>query len=180
MSLPNHNDRHCVPAMFSTVVSKREIFESEFSETSPTRHTRTSVPPPVLIEIPGKFCCDIEKMCRPLQRSVSAPLASDLNNSNLNTDCLEHPRKPALFRRLAGVWNAERPPSASSFCLEGQSSSTSHTDELRAQPSFDEIKRKWRGQQIAAQKKVEASNRASWCGWLLQRRGALDILHRQH
>lgn len=48
-----------------------------------------------------------------------------------------------------------------------------------AQPSVDEIKRKWRSQQIAAQEQVMKEQGGAWLSRLMSRRGALHVLHQQ-
>lgn len=47
------------------------------------------------------------------------------------------------------------------------------------QSSVDEIKRKWRCQQIAARDKVMKEQRGTWFSRLILRRGAFHVLHQQ-
>ena len=134
------------------------------------------------------YLCQQAKMCRfDQQRSSTSPL-TDLIKGFQNRDCVavasllfKPAKKPEISGTTWGKGVIDRSPSVSnSYVSEDLECSAQTTDNSKGKPVFDEIKRKWRSHQICAQQKVEASTRATWCGWLLRRRGPMDIIHRHN
>ena len=81
---------------------------------------------------------------------------------------MQSPARLILFKPTA-----EQKDHAAPDSQRGLQRASSAADCSAEQPSFDDIKRKWRSQ--ACQ-----SHRPWLCRWLVKQRGALDVVHRQN
>ena len=89
---------------------------------------------------------------------------------------MKSPARLILFKPTGFV--GQKDPAARDS-QRGLQRASSAADCSAEQPSFDEIKRKWRSHQIEAQTRLAKAQRPWWCRWLVKQRGALDVVHRR-